>query len=102
MCLLTESLAARMFPDEDPIGSIARINTLPLTVIGTFSERVSTLGIGGQALAYPRRLSARRPDGFLRVLYASDHPPPVPEVTDEVTELLDRRHRTARNTWLKT
>ncbi len=99
VCLLTESLAARIFPDENPIGSITRINTLPLTVIGTFSERVSTFGASEiqreSALIPHRALSAATGQDFLRVLYAqATSPAAVPEVTDEVRRLLDVRHRT--------
>ncbi len=44
VCLLTDELAAAMFPDSDPIGSIARIGEFRLTVIGVIRERVSTFG----------------------------------------------------------
>ena len=44
VCLLTEELAAAMFPHADPMGAIARVGDLRLTVIGVFKERVSTFG----------------------------------------------------------
>jgi putative ABC transport system permease protein len=74
VCLLTEDLAARIFPDEDPIGSITRINAVPLTVIGTFGERVSTFGASEiqreSAIVPDRVLASATGQDFLRVLYA--------------------------------
>src|SRR5580704_13453681 len=99
VCLLTEDLAARIFPDQDPIGSVTRINTLPLTVIGTFGERVSTFGASEiqreSALVPDRVLAAATGQDFLRVLYArTTSAGAVPQVTEEVRRLLEVRHRT--------
>jgi putative ABC transport system permease protein len=99
VCLLTEDLAARIFPDGDPIGAITRIDTLPLTVIGTFKERVSTFGaseIQRESALIPHRvLVAATGQDFLRVLYAqATSAAAVPGVTEEVRRLLELRHRT--------
>src|SRR5438093_165427 len=44
LCLLTEELAAAMFPGSDPVGAVAHVGELRLIVIGVFRERVSTFG----------------------------------------------------------
>src|SRR5262249_22252394 len=44
VCLLTEELAAAMFPEREAIGEVARIGDLRLAVVGVFRERVSTFG----------------------------------------------------------
>ena len=44
VCLLTEDLAERLFPFEDPVGKDVRVGELQFTVIGVFKERVATLG----------------------------------------------------------
>jgi putative ABC transport system permease protein len=100
VCLLTEDLATRIFPEVDPIGTIARVDTLPLTVIGTFRERVSTFGaseIQPESAVVPNRvLAAATGQDFLRVLYAqATSAAAVPEVTEHVRRLLEVRHRTA-------
>ena len=44
VCLLTEDLARRMFPFDDPEGREIRVGELQFTVIGVFKERVATFG----------------------------------------------------------
>src|SRR3990172_59774 len=44
VCLLTQQLAERIFPYENPVGHAVRVGELRFTVIGVFRERVSTFG----------------------------------------------------------
>jgi putative ABC transport system permease protein len=97
--LLTEELAAAMFPDEDPIGAIARVGDLRLSVIGVFRERVSTFGVSEvqrESVLVPFRLMRSFTGSeLIRVLYAqAATPQAVPDVTREVSQLLASRHRT--------
>jgi putative ABC transport system permease protein len=96
--LLTGSLADLMFPEQDPIGAIARVGDLRLSVIGIFRERVSTFGLSEvqrETVLVPFRLMR----GFtgselVGVLYAqAASPDGVPEVTREMSQLLSSRHR---------
>ena len=39
---MTEELAARVYPFEDPIGKSIRLGELSFTIVGVFRERVAT------------------------------------------------------------
>jgi putative ABC transport system permease protein len=100
VCLLTEELASAMFPTSEPVGAVARIGDLRLTVIGVFRERVSTFGaseVQRESVLLPfhvlRNFSGTE---FIRVLYAqAANANDVPEVTRALGGLLQSRHRTA-------
>ena len=98
VCLLTEELAAVMFPAADPVGMVARIGDLRLTVIGVFKERVSTFGaseLQRESVLVPFHLLRNfSSTDFIKVLYAqAESPDAVPEVTRALEELLRSRHR---------
>lgn len=98
VCLLSEALAALMYPAEDPVGRIARIGGLPLTVIGTFRERVSTFGtseIQRESVIVPFSLvKLYTGEEFVNVLYAqAATAEAVPDATRQIAELLHSRHR---------
>jgi putative ABC transport system permease protein len=96
--LLTEDLAAAMFPDRDPVGAVAHVGDLRLRVIGTFRERVSTFGVSEvqrESVLVPFRLMRSFTGSeLIRVLYAqASNPRAVPDVTHEVSKVLSSRHR---------
>jgi len=98
--LLTEPLANLMFPEQDPIGAIARVGDLRLSVIGIFGERVSTFGLSEmqrESVLVPFRLMRSFTGSeLIGVLYAqAASPNAVAEVTREVSQLLSSRHRSA-------
>jgi putative ABC transport system permease protein len=98
VCLLTEELGSVMFPNSDPIGAIARVGDLRLTVVGLFRERVSTFGaseVQRESVLVPfRLLKTFTGTEFVRVLYAQAvNSTDVPEVTRALGELLRTRHR---------
>ena len=45
VCLVTEPLAARVYPFEDPIGKSIHLGELSFTIVGVFRERVATFGL---------------------------------------------------------
>jgi len=71
---ITDELATRAFPNDDPIGQMLRVGELHLTVIGVFKERVSTFGLseiqGESALIPLQLLKYYTGNDDLRVLYA--------------------------------
>jgi len=96
--LLSETLADLMFPEQDPIGAIARVGDLRLTVIGIFRERVSTFGLSEMQresmLVTFRVMKSFTGSELIGVLYAqAATPDAVPEITRAVSELLSNRHR---------
>jgi len=97
-CLLTDELAAEMFPGSDPIGAVAHVGELRLTVIGVFRERVSTFGaseVQRESVLVPfhlmRTVTGRE---YIKVLYAqASSADAVPAVTRDLAEVLRSRHR---------
>jgi putative ABC transport system permease protein len=102
VCLLTKELAARVFPDADPIDRIVRVGELRFTVVGVFEERVTTFGqseIQRESVIIPfPLLSSYSGSEFVKVLYAqADRPEAVEVVTRQVAAVLQARHRAAAN-----
>jgi putative ABC transport system permease protein len=98
VCVLTEKLAASLFPDDDPIGKEVRVADLHFTVIGVFRERVSTFGeteITPETAIIPFSLiKDYTGTQFFKSFYAqADRPEDVPAVTNAVSEILASRHR---------
>jgi putative ABC transport system permease protein len=97
VCLLTEELAARLFPSEDPVGKTVRLGELRFTVVGVFRERVATFGqseIRRETVVVPFSLMRYYTDEFIRTLYAqSARPDDVIPVTRQVEQVLRSRHR---------
>jgi putative ABC transport system permease protein len=98
VCLLTEDLAKRFFPADDPLGRTIRVGELSFTVIGVFRERGATFGesdIQRYTVLMPYSLiKYYTGDSIITTLYAqADRAEDVPLVTREVTDVLRSRHR---------
>jgi putative ABC transport system permease protein len=98
VCLLTQELAARVFPNQNPVGQEIRVGELRFAVIGVFRERISTFGeteIARESVLVPFGLMTYYTGAdYLRTLYVqADSPEAVPEVTQQVREILKSRHR---------
>jgi putative ABC transport system permease protein len=98
VCLLTEGLAKRLFPTDDPVGRTVRVGELIFTVIGVFRERGSTFGesdIQRESLLMPFSLTKEYTGAsVLLIIYAqANRAEDVPLVTQELGNLLRSRHR---------
>jgi putative ABC transport system permease protein len=98
VCLLTQELAARVFPNQNPVGQEIRVGELRFSVIGVFRERISTFGeteIARESVLVPFGLMTYYTGAdYLRTLYVqADSPEAVPAVTQQVREILKSRHR---------
>jgi putative ABC transport system permease protein len=98
VCLLTQELAARVFPNQNPVGQEIRVGELRFAVIGVFRERISTFGeteIARESVLVPFGLMTYYTGAdYLRTLYVqADAPEAVPAVTQQVREILKSRHR---------
>jgi putative ABC transport system permease protein len=99
VCLLTEPLAAAVFPSENPVGKDIRAGELQFTVIGVFRERVATFGqteITRESMLVPFSLiKYYTGEVALKTFYVqADRPEDVPGVTRQVKDILQSRHRT--------
>jgi len=61
---LGDSIASRLFPDQDPIGQTVRLDGLPFTVVGTMASKVQTSMNNG-----PDADRALIPASTLRAIY---------------------------------
>jgi putative ABC transport system permease protein len=98
VCLLTQELAERVFPHEDPVGQEIRVGDLRFAVIGVFRERISTFGeteIARESVLIPFGLMTYYTGTeYISTLYVqADSPEVVPGVTGQVVEILKSRHR---------
>jgi len=98
VCLLTEALAKRLFPADDPVGRTVRAGDLIFNVIGVFRERGSTFGetdIQRESVLVPYWLTKSYTGlEVLLIIYAqADRAEDVPLVTRDLGELLRSRHR---------
>ncbi len=98
VCLLTQELAERVFPRQDPVGQEIRVGDLRFSVIGVFRERISTFGeteIARESVLIPFGLMTYYTGSeYIRTLYVqADSPEAVPGVTKQVAEVLKSRHR---------
>jgi len=98
VCSLSEKLAARAFPHEDPVGRLLRVGELQFTVVGVFRERMSTFGLSeiqDETVIIPLSLlKYYSGNEFIRVIYAqAGSLEDVPGVTRQVAQILKSRHR---------
>src|SRR5215510_15096626 len=98
VCLLSQDLARIVFPDSDPVGQEIRVGELRFTIIGVFKERIATFGqseIAKETVVVPfGLLKSYAGTESVRVLYVqAPRPDVVPIVTDQLSELLQARHR---------
>ena len=98
VCLLTEDLAHRAFPFEDPYGKNIRVGELQFSVIGVVKDRVASFGdseIKKESVIVPfSLLEYYTGTPYFRTLdVMADRPDDIPAVTREVAEILRSRHR---------
>jgi putative ABC transport system permease protein len=99
VAMLTDKLAIRIFGSQDAaIGQTIKISQLQFTVIGTFREKTSTFGQGeitDETILIPITVMRyfmqyeRINPVYIQVRNATD----VPMVTQQVNNILERRHR---------
>ncbi len=99
VAMLIDKLAVRMFGNQQAaLGQTIKINQLEFTVIGTFREKTSTMNQGeitDETILIPITVMKyfmpyeRINPVYIEVRDAAD----VPRVTQEVNDILERRHR---------
>ena len=99
--LLGQTVADKLFGGEDPVGHIVRIKQVPFTVIGVLERKgQSPQGSDQDDVVYiPVRTAQRRlfggrtPDSIGAIMVKADGPAALAAAQEEVTALLDQRHR---------
>jgi putative ABC transport system permease protein len=98
VCLVTEALARRAFPFDDPDGKEIQVGELRFTVIGVFKERAATFGeteIRQESVIVPfSLLQYYTGTPYFGTLYVlANRPDDIPVVTRELHDILQSRHR---------
>ena len=97
VCLITQDLADRAFPRQDPVGQHLRVGEISFTVIGVFKERVGTFGLSEiqqyTVLAPFPLMQYFTGDNKMDILLVQARTPEdVPAVTRQVRDILLSRH----------
>jgi putative ABC transport system permease protein len=97
VCLVTDELAARVYPFEDPIGKSIRVGELSFTIVGVFRERVATFGLSEiqrESVLIPFTLmrSYSGTESFSAIYAQARLAEDVPTVTQQMDRVLKSRH----------
>jgi putative ABC transport system permease protein len=97
VCLITQELADKAFPNQDPIAEHIRIGEVSFTVIGVFKERVGTFGLSEiqtytVLVPFPLMQYFTGDDAVDLLLVQAATPEDVAPVTRQVESLLHDRH----------
>jgi putative ABC transport system permease protein len=97
VCLITAKLEKRISPAENPVGKSIRVGEERFTIVGVFTERVSSYGmneIQRESILVPFEvMKSLTGDDKVWLLYVQARTPDdVPTVTQTVSTLLKSRH----------
>ena len=99
VAVVTQKLAETLYGSEDAaVGKDIKLSGLPFTVIGTFRERVDTLGqteISDDTILVPYTVARyfTNNDEVKQIFFSVSDSNEVPRATREIRELLQSRHR---------
>ncbi len=98
VCLIGSTTAQTLFGDGDPVGQIIRIKSAPFTVVGALAPKGMSMGGSDQddIVLVPYTSAMKRLSGattFRSFLVQSATPELMPEVQEEIINLLRQRHR---------
>ena len=98
VCLIGKTTAQTLFGDGDPVGQIIRIKSAPFTVVGALAAKGMSMGGSDQddIVLVPYTSAMKRLTGatsFRSFLVQAASADLVPEVQEEIMNLLRQRHR---------
>jgi putative ABC transport system permease protein len=98
VCLIGRTTAQTLFGDGDPVGQIIRIKSAPFTVVGALAPKGMSMGGSDQddIVLVPYTSAMKRLSGatsFRSFIVQSASPELMPEVQEEIINLLRQRHR---------
>ncbi|MGG3835086.1 ABC transporter permease [Geobacillus sp. C56-T3] len=96
VALISNGLKEELFPNKNPIGSIIRIGSQPVEIVGVLEERKNLFSVGLKEVYIPwktwRTISGK--NNFSEVTIEVSNPNLLKEVGDEATSMLNRMHNT--------
>ena len=98
VCLIGKTTAETLFGDGDPVGQIIRIKSAPFTVVGALAPKGGAMMGSDQddIVLVPYTSAMKRLSGatsFRSFVVQAASADVVPEVQEEITNLLRQRHR---------
>jgi putative ABC transport system permease protein len=98
VCLIGKTTAQTLFGDGDPVGQVIRIRSAPFTVVGALAAKGSSMGGNDQddIVLVPYTSAMKRLSGatsFRSFIVQADSPQVMPDVQEEIINLLRQRHR---------
>src|SRR5262249_13185021 len=101
VALIGQTTAQLLFGEDDPVGQIIRIKNAPFTIVGVLERKCTAMWGGDQddVVVVPytsamKRLSRQGSgDNFRKLLVQAATADSIPQVQDEITDLLRQRHR---------
>jgi putative ABC transport system permease protein len=98
VCLLGQSVVARLFGEEEPVGKTIRVRSLPFRVIGTLAPKGQSAQGSDQDdfILMPFTTAQRKLKGVTwldDILCSAVSTQAIPAIEKQVTELLRQRHR---------
>src|SRR5262249_5236068 len=98
VCLITEELAARVFPGDDPVGKTIRTGELTFSAIGVFREHGTTFGESDirpltMLVPFPMIRPYVVADCLMTVYVQARSEQDVTLDTEEIGQFVEARHR---------
>ena len=101
VALIGQTTAQLLFGDDDPVGQTVRIKNAPFTIVGLLERKGTAMWGGDQddivVVPYTsamKRLSRQGSgDSFRKILVQAATAESIPQVQEEITDLLRQRHR---------
>jgi putative ABC transport system permease protein len=98
VALIGNTTATTLFGDDDPVGQVVRVKSAPFTIVGLLASKGSSMFGSDQddVLLVPYTSAMRRVSGdqtFRSIMVQAASPDSVPDVQQQITELLRQRHR---------
>jgi putative ABC transport system permease protein len=98
VCLIGKTTAHTLFGDGDPVGQIIRVKSAPFTVVGALAAKGMSMGGSDQddIVLVPYTSAMKRLSGstsFRSFIVQAARPELMPEVQEEIINLLRQRHR---------
>jgi putative ABC transport system permease protein len=99
VAIIGQTTATNLFGDADPVGQVIRMKNAPFTIMGLL-ERKGSMPWGGDqddVILVPytsamKRLSGQA-TGYRTIFVQAQTAPEIPEVQNQIAELLRQRHR---------
>jgi putative ABC transport system permease protein len=100
VCVIGQTIASELFPNEDPVGKLLRVRNIPFKILGVLTRKgFSVMGTDQDDIvivpytSFMKRVSKRNNLSVINV--RAESAAASPKVQNDITDLLRQRHRIA-------